>query len=126
DRLPPAPHAGAIRAARKGRATGRAGRAGERPRGKRRGDGAPETTPPSGVTARLHMVRATDRSCPPLRGIIVMRLLLVLTCLAMGKRLSREALAADEPPTDWIEPATGHRVIRLSRDPGTASFYGRR
>jgi oligogalacturonide lyase len=28
-----------------------------------------------------------------------------------------------EPPTDWIEPATGHRVIRLSRDPGTASLY---
>src|SRR6516162_2963576 len=28
-----------------------------------------------------------------------------------------------EPPTDWIEPATGHRVIRLSKDGGTASFY---
>src|SRR4051794_18505266 len=26
------------------------------------------------------------------------------------------------PPTDWIE-ATGHRVLRLSRDPGTSSFY---
>lgn len=32
-------------------------------------------------------------------------------------------LAADEPPTDWIDPATGHRVIRLSREPGTASLY---
>jgi oligogalacturonide lyase len=31
--------------------------------------------------------------------------------------------AADEPPTEWIEPATGHRVIRLSREPGTASLY---
>jgi oligogalacturonide lyase len=29
----------------------------------------------------------------------------------------------NEPPTDWIEPATGHRVLRLSKDPGTASFY---
>ena len=28
-----------------------------------------------------------------------------------------------ETPTDWIDPATGHRVIRLSKDPGTASFY---
>src|SRR5213594_2479683 len=31
--------------------------------------------------------------------------------------------AAEEPPTEWIEPATGHRVIRLSREPGTASLY---
>ncbi len=33
------------------------------------------------------------------------------------------ALAADEPPTDWIDPATGHRIVRLSREPGTSSFY---
>ncbi|MBI3679315.1 MAG: PD40 domain-containing protein [Acidobacteria bacterium] len=33
------------------------------------------------------------------------------------------ALAAQDPPAEWIEPATGHRVIRLSREPGTASFY---
>jgi oligogalacturonide lyase len=32
-------------------------------------------------------------------------------------------LAAQEPPKEWIEPATGHRVIRLSRDAGTASLY---
>jgi oligogalacturonide lyase len=31
--------------------------------------------------------------------------------------------AAEEPPTDWIDPDTGHRVIRLSREPGTASLY---
>jgi oligogalacturonide lyase len=31
--------------------------------------------------------------------------------------------AAEEPPQEWIEPATGHRVIRLSREAGTASFY---
>src|SRR5438270_3729780 len=33
------------------------------------------------------------------------------------------ALSADEPPSDWIDPATGHRVIRLSREPGTSSLY---
>jgi oligogalacturonide lyase len=33
------------------------------------------------------------------------------------------ALAAEEPPAEWIEPATGHRVIRLSREPGSASLY---
>ena len=31
--------------------------------------------------------------------------------------------AAEEPPAEWMEPATGHRVVRLSRDPGTSSFY---
>ena len=28
-----------------------------------------------------------------------------------------------EPPTEWIDPATGHRVVRLSREPGSASLY---
>ena len=32
-------------------------------------------------------------------------------------------LSADEPPSDWIDPATGHRTIRLSQDAGTASLY---
>src|SRR4051812_35988854 len=31
--------------------------------------------------------------------------------------------AAEEPPTEWIDPATGHCVIRLSTDPGSASLY---
>jgi len=31
--------------------------------------------------------------------------------------------AAEEPLAEWIEPATGHRVIRLSREPGNASLY---
>jgi oligogalacturonide lyase len=31
--------------------------------------------------------------------------------------------AAAEPPVEWIEPATGHRVVRLSREAGSASFY---
>jgi len=33
------------------------------------------------------------------------------------------ACAAEETPVEWIEPATGHRVIRLSREPGSASLY---
>src|SRR5262249_23925123 len=28
-----------------------------------------------------------------------------------------------EPPTSWIDPDTGHRIVRLSREPGTASLY---
>lgn len=33
------------------------------------------------------------------------------------------AYAAEEPPGEWIEPATGRRVIRLSKEAGTASLY---
>jgi oligogalacturonide lyase len=32
-------------------------------------------------------------------------------------------IAADDPPGDWIDPATGHRVIRLSTEPGSSSLY---
>lgn len=31
--------------------------------------------------------------------------------------------AATEPPREWIDPDTGHRVIRLSDQPGSASLY---
>ena len=36
---------------------------------------------------------------------------------------SPAARAEDEPPAEWIEPQTGHRVVRLSREPGSASLY---
>jgi oligogalacturonide lyase len=32
-------------------------------------------------------------------------------------------LAQDEPPTSWIDPDTGRRVVRLTREPGSASLY---
>ncbi len=32
-------------------------------------------------------------------------------------------LAAAELPKEWVDPDTGHRVIRLSRDDGTQSLY---
>lgn len=35
----------------------------------------------------------------------------------------RMASAQTALPTEWIDPDTGHRVIRLSREPGTASLY---
>lgn len=28
-----------------------------------------------------------------------------------------------EPPREWIDPDTGHRVVRLSNEPGSASLY---
>ena len=35
---------------------------------------------------------------------------------------SFRALAVDAP-TNWVDPATGHRVIRLTHEPGSDSFY---
>ena len=32
-------------------------------------------------------------------------------------------LAAEPPPTEWIDPDTGHRIIRLSPEPGSESLY---
>jgi oligogalacturonide lyase len=34
-----------------------------------------------------------------------------------------KAAAADQPPTEWIDPDTGHRIIRLSREGGSESLY---
>ncbi len=37
--------------------------------------------------------------------------------------LAVAAARADPPPRDWIDPATGHRVIRLSGDDGGSGLY---
>ena len=31
--------------------------------------------------------------------------------------------AAEEPPKTWIDPDTGHRVLRITNEPGSDSFY---
>src|SRR5213082_237108 len=33
------------------------------------------------------------------------------------------AMLSGEPPTSWTDPDTGHRVVRLTREPGSASLY---
>src|SRR6476620_12654654 len=33
------------------------------------------------------------------------------------------AAAQQQPPREWIDPDTGHRVVRLSDEPGSASLY---
>src|SRR5437588_13122085 len=37
--------------------------------------------------------------------------------------LPHPAAQAQSPPADWIDPATGHRIIRLSGDGGGSSLY---
>src|SRR5256885_16406300 len=44
--------------------------------------------------------------------------LLILTNLPAGRAQDKT-----EPPREWIETETGHRVIRLSDEPGSASLY---
>ena len=39
----------------------------------------------------------------------------VFLCAAIGQQ--------PQPPREWIDPDTGHRVIRLSDEPGSASLY---
>jgi oligogalacturonide lyase len=43
----------------------------------------------------------------------------ILACAA----LTVPRLAAVDPPTEWIDPATGHRIVQLTREPGSASLY---
>src|ERR671938_1213273 len=46
------------------------------------------------------------------------RLLLTLILLCFSKPITAQDL-----PTEWIDPDTGHRVVRLSREPGSQSLY---
>jgi oligogalacturonide lyase len=34
-----------------------------------------------------------------------------------------DSSTAQEPPREWVDPATHHRIVRLSDEPGTASLY---
>jgi oligogalacturonide lyase len=49
--------------------------------------------------------------------------ILILPLLSILTAASFSLVTAQEPPTDWIDPDTGHHVIRLSREPGSASLY---
>ena len=46
-------------------------------------------------------------------------LFLILLAVALTVTIAK----AQEPPREWIDPDTGHRVVRLSNEPGSSSFY---
>ena len=50
--------------------------------------------------------------------IKVVLVLVVLHCFAAAVLAQ-----TSEPPREWIDPDTGHRVIRLSNEPGSTSLY---
>ena len=46
--------------------------------------------------------------------------LLALSAFGQGEAATQTQKA---PPREWIDPATGHRIVRLSNEPGSASLY---
>ncbi len=50
-------------------------------------------------------------------------LLLLFLIAPINAQQPPTQMPASEPPLDWIDPDTGHHVIRLSREAGTASLY---
>jgi oligogalacturonide lyase len=50
-----------------------------------------------------------------MKGIIFYALLLACTTSVLAQ--------AQQLPKEWVDPDTGHRVIRLSEEPGSASLY---
>ncbi len=49
--------------------------------------------------------------------MVSIRVFLVVWCL------TALPLIGEEPPASWVDPDTGHKVIRLTREPGSASLY---
>lgn len=46
-----------------------------------------------------------------------------ILCSALALFVGSCVSVAAEPPREWIDPDTGHRVLRLSDEPGSASLY---
>jgi oligogalacturonide lyase len=59
---------------------------------------------------------APPRREPSVNPAILAILSQLLTAAAFSAR-------AAEPPKNWIDPDTGHRVVRLTEEPGSASLY---
>src|SRR5262249_11640800 len=55
----------------------------------------------------------------PPRGTKLLRLILCVFCVSLWPTAAR----AQEVPREWIDPDTGHRIVRLSDEPGSASLY---
>jgi oligogalacturonide lyase len=78
---------------------------------------------PKSAPAIFALLLAGGRPTPPHR-IFMKRLCAVLLpgLCVFALRAGADA-GTNEPPTEWVDADTGHRVIRLSREPGSESFY---
>ena len=52
-----------------------------------------------------------------------LRPVLLLTFAILPAFAAEEPSATPPPPTDWIDPDTGHRIIQLSTEPGSSTLY---
>jgi oligogalacturonide lyase len=50
-------------------------------------------------------------------------LLLLMLCLSLYATANGQTTVPTAPPTDWIDSSTGHRVHRLTSEPGSTGFY---
>jgi oligogalacturonide lyase len=67
-----------------------------------------------------------EKKLPRPRSLSLIRALVLVAALpaaAPADDAGASPAAAKEPPLSWIDPDTGHRVLRLTREPGSVSFY---
>ncbi len=65
----------------------------------------------------------SEWNSPILRSLMVAAAMFVAIAAPLTRAAEPPAPSPSNVPTEWIDPDTGHRVIRLSREPGTASLY---
>lgn len=75
----------------------------------------------------MKQVRGADQA-PQYNALMRKYLGVVLGTLLSGWTLAVQFAAqpsagGTEPPLNWIDPDTGHRVVRLTKEPGSASLY---
>ena len=75
--------------------------------------------PAKPITALARFRRAARRTLTAL----LLSLPLLALPTASAATTDTNTPATTEPPASWIDPDTGHRVIRLTREPGSDSFY---
>src|SRR5215813_14465068 len=55
--------------------------------------------------------------------LLVTAVSLITNIVAGFSAIAQSASPPSAPPREWVDPDTGHRVIRLSEDSGGSSFY---
>jgi len=81
--------------------------------------GDPAHQNPAAITAVFPTPPRFHNYLPVLGGLLLLAGLAGMRLHAAGT----PGAAAPEPPTEWVDPDTGHRIVRLSREGGTASLY---
>ncbi len=60
----------------------------------------------------------------PIKRILSLATVALTFISHVASAQTNEAIAtSSEPPKEWVDKDTGHRVVRLSREPGSESFY---